>query len=233
MRILVSACLAACALHAQPAGLQSPVSGFVFDGSSKTLRQIQGIPGAALIGAGVDFGMPVTAAAVSPKMDSAIVLSADGTPHIFVLRAASAVEATPAGLLAAQRIIFSPSGTAAALYARGSVQVVRGLPGSATLGFEIRLQLHQKTRVAAANESLAISDDGAYLLHATGGPVELIGLAGDSRKLMDAAPGALAVFAPESHDAAVIHSGKLTIFRDVIGDATRGVTCPARSRLRQ
>ncbi len=174
--------------------------------------------------------MPVTAAAVSPKMDSAIVLSTDRTPHIFVLGGAAAIEATPAGLVAAERIIFSPSGTAAALYAGGSVQVVRGLPGSATLAFEIRLQSHQKPR-QAATESLAISDDGTYLLYGAGGPVELIGLAGDSRKLMDATPGALVAFAPAGHDAAVIHSGTLTIFRDITGAATSrdfpGTTAPS------
>jgi hypothetical protein len=154
-------------------------------------------------------------------MDAAIVRSADGMPHIFALGGATPVEATPTGLLAAERIVFSPSGSAAALYTDGSVQVVRGLPGAGTLAFEVRLQLRQKSRAATASESLAISDDGAYLLYATGNEVELIGLAGDSRKLMDAKPGALAAFAPASHDAAVIHSGSLTLFRDVIGTATR------------
>ena len=51
--------------------------------------------------------------------------------------------------------------------------------------------------------------------------MELIGVAGDSRKLMDAAPGALVAFAPGGHDAAVVHAGTLTVFQDVIGAATR------------
>lgn len=220
MKTLVFACLAACALYGQPGSLQPPSAGFVFDRSSQTLRRIQGIPGAALIGAGVEFGFPVTEAAVSPRMDSAIVISADGVTHAFRLSGASAVEIPIAGLAAPARIVFSPSGTAAALYANGSVQVIKGLPETPALAATVKLQRNLKSRGPAA-ESLALSDDGAYLLYAAGGPVELIGVAGDSRKLMDATPGALAVFAPAGHDAAVIHSGTLTIFQDVIGAATR------------
>jgi DNA-binding beta-propeller fold protein YncE len=39
--------------------------------------------------------------------------------------------------------------------------------------------------------------------------------------LIDTAPGALAAFAPAGHDVAVIHSGTLTVYRDVTGAATR------------
>src|SRR6266545_605057 len=128
MRILISACLAACALYGQPGKLQMPSSGFVFDGASHTLRRIQGIPGAALIGAGIEFGFPVTAATVSPRMDSAIVLSADGMPHVFRLNGDGPAESPIADLAAPARVVFSPSGSAAALYANGSVQVIKGLP---------------------------------------------------------------------------------------------------------
>ena len=220
MRILVSTCLLAFAAYGQPGNLQAPYSGFVFDQSSQALRRIQGIPGAALIGASVDFGFPVTAATVSPRLDSAIVLAADGAPHLFRLNGDSAVENHVDGLAAPARIVFSPSGTAAALYAGGSVQVIKGLPDAPTLAGSVTVPAHAKLPRPLA-EALAVSDDGAYLLYAHGGPVELIGVAGDSRKLMDAAPGALAAFAPAGHDAAVIHSGTLTAFQDVTGAATR------------
>jgi hypothetical protein len=217
MRILVSACLATCALYGQTAKVQAPSAGFVFDGSSQMLRRIQGIPGAALIGDGVDFGFAITAAAVSPRMDSAIAMSADGAAHLFRLNADGPVESSIAGLAAAERVVFSPSGTAAVLYAGGSAQVIRGLPDAAALAATIRVHTGAKARGPA----LAISDDGACLLYAASGPVELIGVAGDSRKLMDAAPGALVAFAAGGHDAAVVHGGTLTVFRDVIGAATR------------
>jgi len=59
MRILVSACLAACSLYGQAARLAGPSAGFVFDPAAHALRRIQGIPGAALVGAPVEFGFPL------------------------------------------------------------------------------------------------------------------------------------------------------------------------------
>jgi hypothetical protein len=227
MRILISACLASCALYGQAGRLQAPSAGFVFDGASHSLRRIQGIPGAALIGDSIDFGFPVTAATVSPRMDSAIVLAADGAPHIFRLASDGLAEVSIAGLATPERLAFSPSGTAAALYAAGNIQVIRGLPDTATLAATIRVHGNTKARGPA----LAVSDDGAYLLFTSSGPVELIGVAGDSRKLLDAAPGALVAFAPGGHDAAVTHAGTLTIYRDLIGPATQrdvaGISSPS------
>jgi hypothetical protein len=220
MRILFSVCLAACTLYGQPGKLQAPSSGFVFDRSSQTLRRIQGIPGAALVGPAVDFGFPVTAATVSPRSDSAIVLSDDGAAHFFRLTGDSPAETLVDGLAAPERIVFSPSGTAAALYTSGSVQVLKGLPDAAALAATVSVPGRPKVR-RPVQEALAISDDGAYLLYQGAGAVELIGVAGDSRTLMDATPGAFAAFAPAGHDAAVIHSGTLTVIQDVLGAATR------------
>uniref|UniRef100_Q02BY3 Uncharacterized protein n=1 Tax=Solibacter usitatus (strain Ellin6076) TaxID=234267 RepID=Q02BY3_SOLUE len=230
MRILVSASLAACALYGQTGTLQPPSAGFVFDQSSQVLRRVQGIPGASLIGAGVDFGFPITAATVSPRMDSVLVVAADATPHLFRVDGVSAVETQVSGLSAPDRVAFSPSGTAAALYSESGVQVIKGLPVAPVVTATIRLRITSKLRRTAL-DSLAVSDDGAYLLYAAGGPVELVGVAGDSRKLLDAPPGALVAFAPGGHDAAVFHGGILTIFQDLIGAATRrdiqGVSAPS------
>jgi len=199
----------------------------VFDGSSQTLRRIQGIPGAALIGEGVDFGVAIRAASVAPRLDSAIVIAADGPPHVFRLSADGPVERTIESLAAPERVVYSPSGSAAALYANGSVQVLRGLPDAGVLAATVAVHIGLKARGPA----LAVSDDGAYLLYAGSGAVELIGVAGDSRKLLDAAPGALVAFGPNGHDAAIAHAGSLTIFQDVTGASTRrdvaGVTSPS------
>jgi DNA-binding beta-propeller fold protein YncE len=228
--MLVSACLAACVVYGQTGALQPPSAGFVFDQSSQMLRRVQGIPGASLIGAGVDFGFPIAAATVAPRMDSALVLAADGTPHLFRVSGASAVEIPISGLTAPERVVFSPSGTVAALSSNSSVQMIKGLPDAPVLAATVRVHANSKLR-RPVPESLSVSDDGAYLLYAAGGPVELIGVAGDSRKLLDAPPGALAAFAPVGHDAAVLHGGTLTIFQDVLGAATRrdvqGISAPS------
>ena len=59
----------------------------------------------------------------------------------------------------------------------------------------------------------------------------MIGVAGDSRKILEGAAGALAAFAPGNHDAAIVYSGKLILYQDIAGAATErtldGVTTPS------
>jgi hypothetical protein len=230
MRILVSVCLAACSLYGQAGKLAAPSMGFVFDPSAHALRRIQGIPGAALVGAPVEFGFAVSAAFVAPRLDSVFVLAGDGRAHLLRLTADAPLERAVDSLGAPVRVIFSPSGSAAALYSPGSVQVIKGLPDAPVVAATISLRGNPRPR-RPLPDTLAISDDGAYLLYAAGGPIELIGVAGDSRQVMAGAAGALAAFAPGGHDAAVIHSGKLTLFQDIAGAATErsfaGIAAPS------
>jgi len=217
MRILVSACLAACSLYGQAGKLAAPSLGFVFDPPAHALRRIQGIPGAALVGAPVDFGFAVSAAYVAPRLDSVFVLAAsDGRAHLFRLTADAPLERAVDSMGAPLRVVFSPSGSAAALYSPGSVQVIKGLPDAPAVSATISLHRNLRAR-RPLPDTLAISDDGAYLLYGTGGPIELIGVAGNSRQIM---AGGLAAFAPGGHDAAVISSGKLILFQDIAGAAT-------------
>lgn len=218
MRIFVIACLAACSLYGQLGKIAGPSAGFVFDPSAHALRRIQGIPGAALVGAPVDFGFAVSAAYVAPRLDSVFVLAGDGRAHLFQLTADAPAERAVDSLAAPLRVVFSPSGSAAALYSPGSVQVIKGLPDAPVVAATMSLRGNPRPRRPLPDQ-LAISDDGAYLLYAAGGPIELIGVAGDSRRVIDGAAGSLAAFAPGSHDAAVIHSGKLTLFQDIAGAA--------------
>src|ERR1035437_5800870 len=84
---------------------------------------------AALVGAPVDFGFAVMAAYVAPRLDSVFVMAAsDGRAHLFRLTADAPPETAVDSLGAPLRLVFSPSGTAAALYSPGSVQVIKGLP---------------------------------------------------------------------------------------------------------
>jgi len=216
MRILVSACLAACSLYGQAGKLAAPSLGFVFDPPAHALRRIQGIPGAALVGAPVDFGFAVSAAYVAPRLDSVFVMAGDGRAHLFRLTADAPLERAVDSMGAPLRVVFSPSGSAAALYSPGSVQVIKGLPDAPAVSATISLHRNLRAR-RPLPDTLAISDDGAYLLYGTGGPIELIGVAGNSRQIM---AGALAAFAPGGHDAAVISSGKLILFQDIAGAAT-------------
>jgi DNA-binding beta-propeller fold protein YncE len=202
--------------------------GFVFDPSTHSLRRIEGIPGAALVGAPVDFGFAVSAVDVAPRQDSVFVMAGEGAVHLFRLTADAPQEIAVDSLGARLQVFYSPSGTAAALLSPGSVRVIKGLPGAPVVGSPIGLRSNE--RPLRIPYVLAVSDDGAYLLYGTGGPIELIGVAGNSRQATNAAPGALAAFAPGGHDAAVINDTRLTLFQDIAGAATErsflGVVAP-------
>jgi hypothetical protein len=193
--------------------------GFVFDQSAHSLRRIDGIPGAALVGSPVDFGFAVSAATVAPRLDSAFVLAGDRRAHLFRLSADAPVELAAGSMGTYLQVAYSPSGTAAALYLPGSVRVIKGLPDAPVVAATLSLRPNPKPQ-RPLPDTLAVSDDGAYLLYAAGGPIELIGVAGDNRQISGGAVGAIAAFAPGGHDAAVIRDAKLILFQDIAGAAT-------------
>jgi DNA-binding beta-propeller fold protein YncE len=229
--VLASVLLGAPLLHGQQGTIAGPSAGFVFDTSSHVLRGIRGIPGASMIGDPVDFGFQPSWASVSPSLDSAVVADAQGALHLFLLNGGQPAEHPVDGIATAQHVVFSPSGTAAALYGAGSVQMLKGLPGAPVVAGTLSLGLDSSTQFAAASlgktrrstgEPLAVSDDGAYLLLVSGGGLRILGVAGDNRKLTDATAGTLAAFAPGGHDAVVADpEAGLTLIHDAAGTAVR------------
>ena len=220
-------------LVAQPGSLAGPVAGFVYDSPGRALRPIQGVPGASLIGDPIDLGLDLSAAYVSPRQDSAFVVSADGALHFFRLNSAGAVEASLSGIsFIPQRVVFSPSGTAAALFTPGKVQVFQGLPGTPALAGAVTLPAAGGAQASPATASrsrqhtpaaadFAISDDGVYLLSVSGGSVRLLSVNGQNRSLVPAGAGALVAFAPGGHDAAVLDpAAGLLLIRDAAGAAS-------------
>jgi hypothetical protein len=193
--------------------------GFVFDPSTHTLRRIEGIPGAALVGSSVDFGFAVSAAYVAPRLDSAFVVAADGGRHLFRLSADAPRELAVDSIHADLPAFYSPSGTAAALYSRGSVLVIKGLPDAPVVAATVTLRPNPRPQ-RPLPFVLAVSDDGQYLLYGAGGLIELFGLAGDRRQVANGTRGVTAAFAPGGHDAAVVQLDKVTLFTDIAGAAT-------------
>jgi len=216
-------------LFAQQGSIGGPVAGYVFDRQSQALRVIHGIPGASLIGEPVDFGTVISSAWVAPKLDAALVVTAEGVGRLFRIDGGKATERTVEGMVAPERAVFSPSGTALALVTPGSVRIIKGLPDAPVVAGTVELpQDRVAATVAKAGAKrqrpgggpVAVSDDGAYLLYGSGGAIELLGIAGDSRKLTDAAVGALPAFAPGGHDAAIVDGQAVALFRDAAGAAT-------------
>jgi hypothetical protein len=211
-RLFVFGCVAASLLPAQPGRVAGPSSGFVFDSSSSALRRILGVPGASVLGDPLQLGFDVASAYIAPGQDSALVVAADGALHFVRLSAEGASERSVDGLPgAAEKIAFSPSGTAAAIYAAGRTQFLTGLPDAPVVAGSLLLE--------DGPSAMSVSDDGNYLLFAAGGSIRLLGTTGENRKLMDAGEGALVAFASRSHDAAVSDpaGAGLVLFRDLTG----------------
>jgi len=220
MRILVSLCLLACSLYGQAGKLARPSMGFVFDQSTHSLRRIEGIPGASLVGSPVEFGFALSAAYVAPRLDSAFVMAdGDCRAHLFRLTADAPRELTVDSIGGCYMVVYSPSGTAAALYSRGSVLMIKGLPDAPVVAATVRLRPDPRPQ-RPLPFTLAVSDDGQYLLYGAGGLIELFGVAGDRRQVANGAREVGAAFAPGGHDAAVVQRDKVTLFRDIAGAAT-------------
>lgn len=225
-KTLILCAVGAAALAAQQGSINGPLAGYVFDGRTKALRTIHGIPGASMLGETVDFGTQPASVWVSPKSDSALVVDASGAPHVFRLDAGRAVERTTEGLVAPERAVYSPSGTALAVITPGSVRIYQGLPDAPTVSGTIELPADRGAPAVRGKRPrpglgpVAVSDDGKYLLYGNADAVELLGVAGDSRQLTTAAPGATVLFAPGGRDAAVIDAQAIALFHDAAGAAT-------------
>jgi len=211
-------------LLGQQSQIAGPVAGFVFDGSGRVLRPIQGVPGASLLGDPVSFGFDVAAVYVSPLQNSALVVASDSSLHWFHLNAGAVAETSLGGLAGVpQSVVFSPSGTAAVLVAMGKARVLTGLPNVPAMVATVSVPGGETRNSSgrAPGQSLAISDDGAYLLAVSGGAVRLLSTQGENRSLLPAGSDALVAFAAGGHDAAVMDpAAGLTLIRDAAAAAS-------------
>jgi hypothetical protein len=223
---------AAALLHGQQGTLAGPTSGFVFDRAAHALRPLLGVPGGSTIGDPVSLGTPLASAWIAPRQDAAIATAVDGSLRYFRIGAGGVTEQALPGIPGApQNVVFSPSGTAAALLSGGMLQVVQGLPADPKPGARVELTTAagRMVRVASGGRpgsrrlSIAISDDGSYLLVNEGTAIHLLGNGGEDRSLMEASDAALAAFAPGGHDAAVLDAkgAGLILLRDVPGAAAQ------------
>jgi len=213
-------------LPAQQGRLSGPVAGFVFDNSGRVMRPIQGVPGASLLGDPVSFGIDIAAAYIAPRQDSAIVVGADQSLHLFLLNGGAPTEVSLGGVTGTpERVVFSPSGTAVALISGGSARVLTGLPGAPTLTGSVKVEgnaisVSGGRSHSVSAPSLALSDDGTYVLTIAQGTARLLSVQGQNRMLVPAQVNAQVAFAPGGHDAAVVDSlTGLTLIRDASGAA--------------
>jgi hypothetical protein len=217
--------LAAGAAAAQTGAFSGPVAGYVFDAAAQSLRPVLGIPGASTLGPAIDAGYSFSAAYVAPRQDSFIGIATDGSTHFFGIASGAISEKSVAGLAASPaRVVFSPSGTAAALYVNGQAQILTGLPASPALSGSMTLTQPEPRPGRHLAPALALSDDGAYLLAARGGSIQLAGGNGVVRPVMQTGADAVFAFAPGGYDAAVAARGSgLLLIHDVPNGAAQQV----------
>ncbi len=227
MRLITSLLTLACGLAlAQQGKIAGPISGYVFDPAARALRPVVGVPGAATIGSPIDLGFTASGVWVSPLLDSAVAAGTDGSVHFLRLNSGTLAEASFSGAATApQSVTFSPTGSAAALFSRNRAVIVTGLPDSPTVSGTVDLaaDLARPSRLPALHRvATAVSDDGAYLLRASGGSVALYGAAGAHSVVAD---GTDVAFAASGHKAALadLAGAGVVTFDDVVSATGRKI----------
>jgi hypothetical protein len=144
--------------------LSGPTMGLVFDSSQSALRPIRGIPGAATLGDPVNPGFALASATVSPRQDYALALRTDDSSVVLV-RPGGASAAVSGARPGPALTVFSPAGTAAALYNSGAgrVQILTGLPDAAAVQSDLDI-----SALAGPVAALAVDDAGTSLFLAAG-----------------------------------------------------------------
>ena len=163
LQMVMAVLLAGVAAAQSGTALSGPTMGLVFDSSQSALRPIRGIPGAASLGDPVNPGFALASATVSPRQDYALALRTDDSSVVLV-RAGGASAAVSGARSSPTLTVFSPAGTAAALYNSGAgrVQILTGLPDAAAVQSDV--DISALGPVAA----LAVDNAGTSLFLAAG-----------------------------------------------------------------
>src|SRR5438105_2056639 len=77
--------LAGVSLSSAQVSLSGPSLGFLFDPQAQAIRNLQGIPGSAVVGESLALGFSVTSAVFSPVQDYALATGGDGSVNLILL----------------------------------------------------------------------------------------------------------------------------------------------------
>ena len=205
--------------------LTGPSLGLVYDPTEQAIRPILGIPGASTAGAHIDAGFAVVGAAIGPSHDYALAISTDGSLNLVAFSSAGASAQVVNAAATPDRMMLSPSGSAALLYYKSAmaVQAVTGLPGSPQVGSKLDI-----SGLPQAPDTFAISDDGAVILagvvenaagQAASGEVFLIPADGSAVRSISQVQHASALgFFRQSHDVLIADDAANSITR--VSDAS-------------
>jgi hypothetical protein len=203
---LLVLCLVAVALAADPA-MSGPLAGFVLDQETRSVRPVLGVPGSAYVAAAVLQN--VDALAVSPDGNRALAAQAEGLAWVERLPGGDFNAVRIEGSAGADRLAWSPDGSAAAAYGADarSVQVL------------VNGKVSRVVDLSALDSvsSLAIDNGGDYVIAGAAGGIFLARKDGDVRLVAAvASPAALAIRGEDLFVAA----GAVFEINDYAGKAT-------------
>jgi hypothetical protein len=212
-------------------GINGPVSGFVLDRGARAIRPVNGMPGSATQGDPLPLPFSIGIAAISPRLDFALVTDAagDGTPSLAVgLRGGEPQMAAIDGAIPADGIVLSESGDTAALYSNRSsrLQFITGLPAQPRAADPIDISslsggLTALALDAQGRNGLVVAGDGG--IYRVAGRAALNWIAG--------VPGAAsAAFLANGSDAVVGSrtTGDVLLLQDAGGNLTISTLAGAR-----
>ena len=193
------------------AQLRGPVMGYLPEDGA--LRTIYGIPAAGSVG---DAFLPdpgFSRIEVSPDQTRTLAVAADTRALVlFNISTGSRIPVEGAGL-APERIVFSPSGTAAVLWfsAVQRIQVVSDLMATPSV------RNIEASFTGAEPTGLAVSDDGQWVAGAWPGKVYAFGPDGKVSVLPVAGSAEAVCFFHGRNDVAVITPNRVIVITDIAG----------------
>lgn len=192
-----------------PSGLTTPTLGYVYDSDAQSLRVVEGVPGAAVLGDALHLDATFDSMAVAPNRRYALA-GRSGDANLFIVRLDGRSGVAAASGMPASRGFFSPSGGTVALATSGVIAIWGGLPDNPTLLRTVAFsELTSSTK-------LAVADDGGVVVALTGG----------SLWRLDDAPVAIGdgfadmQFLRGTEDLAALAQNRVMVFHKASADAT-------------
>lgn len=190
----------------QNVDVAAPTLGYAYDPDAQALRAIEGVPGAASLGAPIVLDARLAAVTVAPSRRFALARSAEGQQMLLIRLDGATGQALRTDWRSGE-ISFSPSGSAAAIAAGEEVEVWGGLPD-----LPVRLRAVRSPGEVAR---LAVSDDGTAVAAVVGD--ELWRLTPEGAQLLEAGVRDIA-FAANSHQLVAALADRVVSYAKVSQD---------------
>jgi hypothetical protein len=193
------------------AQVQGPIMGYLPDKGA--LRILNGIPGAGSVGVGITPGGAFSRIEVSPDQTQALAVAADtGAVMLYTISLGASV-AVQGVASAPDRIVFSPSGTAAGLWFSSTrhFQLLDRLSGSPAVN-DIDFSF-----TGSDPASLAVSDDGQWMVGSWPFSTYAVGPSGNATVLPVSGAAEAVCFFHRRNDVAAITPNQVILITDIAG----------------